>query len=307
MIIRILKYKLKSKEFKTLCFFSLAIYLCLFLVIKNEFYYNAIQYNVSYLNYYINRYLNGNINDIIFNNSIYMYVESDVQNIFSSLYLYVASLNNNIFITFMILITIMVFHHSISNFHCDIFNKFSITKITRIGRRKYIKNEIISNFIYSGLLFFIPRLSYFMILSCFFPVGISSNHFLTSVSFISEKFFYLGYSCSPVIIIILDLIMTFMYGSTLSLISILISICVKNRGLSYMIYIFIMITLSFVPWYFYKAPFLFYSSIFQYFSFFYESAKELNVYEPIVIIFVFNFILCIITKVILRKKVDDNI
>lgn len=307
MIIRNLKYKLKSKEFKILFFLSILMYLLLYLIIKNEFFYNATQYNINYINYYINKYLNGNIQDIIFNDSIYMYIESDIQNIFSSLYLYVSSFNSNTFIMFMIIMSIMIFYTIESKFHCDIFKRFSIPKITRLGRKKYIRNEIISNSIYSGLLLLLPRLCYFLILICFFPTGMSKTHFLTNVSFISEKFFYLGYNCSPILMIILDLIIVFIYGVVLSLISMSVVSCTKNRSLSYLIYIFILIVFSFVPWYFYEAPLMFYSSIYQYFNFFYEESIQFNVLEPFIIITVFCLIISIITKIILKKKVVDNI
>lgn len=307
MILRNLKYKLKSKEFRLLFIISLAMYLLLYLSIKNEFFYNAIQYNLSYINYYISKYLNGNIQDIIFNDSIYMYVESDVQNIFSSLYLYVASFNNGIFLIFMVIISVVIFHIIASKFYCDIFKKFSISKITRIGRKKYIRNELITNSIYSGLIVSLPRLCYFIILSCFFPTGISANHFITSVSFISDKFLYIGYNCSPIVMIILDLIIAFLYGAVLCLISIVVVVCTKNKSLSYLIYIFILIALSFIPWYFYKAPLIYYCSIYQYFNFFYERSNQFNVLEPLIIISVFSLIIGIITKIILNKKVVENL
>lgn len=307
MIIRNLKYKLKSKEFKRLIFWSLVIYLTLYLVIKNEFFYNAIQYNITYINYYITKYLSGNISDIIFNDSIYMFVESDVQNIFSSLYLYVASFNNGLFMIFMIFISILIYHITISKVYCDVFKKFSIAKITRVGIKKYVKNEIVTNCIYFGLVLMLPRLCYFLILSCFFPVGTSTTHFITSVSFISDKFFYLGYNCSPYLMIMLDLLISFLYGIILSLISMIVVSCTKNKALSYLVYIFILISFSFVPWYFDKAPLIYYSSIYQYFSFFYENSYDLNVLEPLIIISVFVLILSLITKIILDKKVVDNI
>ena len=307
MILRELKNKLKSKEFKILFFSSLLIYLLLYLIIKNEFFYNAIQYNLKYINYYIDKYLSGNISDIIFNNSIYMYIESDVQNIFSSLYLYVISFNNNIFLLFTIAISIIIFHLISSKFHCDIFKKFSIPKITRIGVKKYIRNEIITNSVYSGLLLLLPRLCYLLILSLFFPNGVSSTHFIESVSFMSEKFLYFGYNCSPFLMIILDLIMVFIYGMILSLISMLIVSCIKNRSLSYLMYIFLLIVLCFVPWYFYEAPLFCYSSIYHYFGFFYEEATQFNVLEPVIIIFIAYLIVRLITRIILNKKVVDNI
>jgi len=307
MIIRNLKYKFKSKEFKRLFFGSLVIYLTLYLVIKNEFFYNVIQYNITYINYYITKYLSGNISNIIFNDSIYMFVESDVQNIFSSLYLYVVSFNNGLFMIFMIFISILIYHITVSKFYCDLFKKFSIAKITRVGIKKYIKNEIITNCIYFGLVLMLPRLCYFLILLCFFPVGTSTTHFITSVSFISDKFFYLGYDCSPYLLIFLDLIMVFIYGVVLNLISLIVVSCTKNKALSYLVYIFILIFMSFVPWYFNQAPLIYYSSIYQYFSFFYEDSYSFNVLEPLIIISSFVLILSIITKKVLDKKVVDNI
>lgn len=304
MLKRNLKQRLKSKEFKILFFLSLSVYMVLYFLIKNEFFYNAVQYNLTYINYYINKYLSGNVSDIIFNDSIYMFVESDVKNIFSSLYIYVISFNNILFVLFSISLSIMIHHIILSKFHCDIFKKFSIPKITRIGVRKYVKNEIVTNCIYFGLILMLPRLCYFLILSFVFPVGISTSHFISSMSVISDNFFYLGYDCSPYLMIILDLIISFLYGVILSLISMTVVACSKNKALSYLIYIFILIFLSFTPWYFNEAPIMYYSSIYQYFSFFYENS---NVFKPLIIISIFSLLVGCISNVIVKKKVVDSI
>jgi len=109
MILRNIFNKLKKKKFKIIILFSLLIYLLLYFLIKNEFFYNATQYTTTYLDYYINTYLSNIADDLIFDNGIIMYIESDVQNIFSSLFLYVVTFNNKIFLIFSIIMTLYVF------------------------------------------------------------------------------------------------------------------------------------------------------------------------------------------------------
>lgn len=306
MIIRNLKYKLKSKEFKLIFIMSILFYIGLYIIIKNEFFYNAIQYNATYIRYYIDKYLGGNINDLIFNNNVYMYIESDVQNIFSSLYLYVASHNNVLFLFFNILISFIIFHLMSTKYYCEIFNKYFISQITRIGKRKYIFNTIITNSIYFGLILAVPRLLYFVLLSVFFPVGISTTHFITTTSFISDKFLYVGYNCSPFVMIGLDILISFIFGVILGLISLIISTSVKNRPISYLVYILTFVSLSIIPWKFMNVPFIFYSSIYQYFSNFYEVSIELNVYQPFLSLIILLCICIIGSFIILNKKVVDN-
>ena len=57
----------------------------------------------------------------------------------------------------------------------------------------------------------------------------------------------------------------------------------------------------------YKAPLIYYCSIYQYFNFFYERSNQFNVLEPLIIISVFSLIIGIITKIILNKKVVENL
>ena len=88
---RLIKAKLKEKSSKYIIFSIFLIFILSFLSIKNEFFYNVINYFDYYLSYYISKYLNGNINNLIIDGKILIYIENDVQNIMSSLYLYVLS------------------------------------------------------------------------------------------------------------------------------------------------------------------------------------------------------------------------
>ena len=307
MILRELWYKLKSKKFKIMILMSVLLYLVLFMLIKNEFFYSGSQYINKYLNYYIQNYLTGITNDLIFENRVLMYVESDTMNIYSALYLYVVTFNNKIYLLFSILMSIYIFYYISSTFYYDIFNGNSILQIFRIGEKKYLNKTIISNCIYCGLLFLIPRILYFVLLNIFFPNGVSSTHMLADTSFISEKFMYTAYNCSPYLMVGFDLLMSFFYGFIICLISLIIVSIIKNKSLSYIVFIFAIASLSIIPIFNYHVPLIFYSSIYNYFDMLNVSVIEANVYEPIIIITIFSLMLFIITKYILKYKVGKSL
>lgn len=304
MIIRILKYKLKSKEFKILCFISLVIYLCLFLCIKNEFFYAATQYSKDYLKYYIDNYLTGIATDLIFENDIMFYIESGVKNIYSSLYIYLITFNNNIYLIFVILIIIYIFHYISSILYCDIYNKSSLFQIYRIGMKKYVNKTILTNSLYCGIIFMLPKLIYFTLLSIFFPMGISYIHFLGNTSFISEKFLYIGYNCSPYILICLDFLISFLYGMVISLISFFVVLLVKNKALSYLILIFFISFVSVIQYILNQVPIIFYNSIFTYADVLNIASMEINVCKPIIEIIIMLILMFLIIKYLIKKRIE---
>ena len=307
MILRELTNKLKSKKFKIIIILSLLLYIMLFLCLKNEFFYSGSQYINKYINYYIQNYLTGITNDLIFDNRILMYVESDTINIYSALYLYVVTFNNKIYLLFSILMSIYIFYYISSTFYCDVFNGNSTLQIFRVGEKKYLNKTIISNCIYCGLLFLLPRILYFILLNVFFPNGTSSIHMLGDTSFISEKFMYTGYACSPILMIGFDFLMSFFYGFIISLISLIIVSLIKNKSLSYIVFIFVVASLSIIPIFNWHVPLIFYSSIYNYFDMLNVSSIEVNVYEPIIIITVFSLLLSIATKYILKYRVRKSL
>lgn len=307
MILRNIINKLKNKKFKIIIIFSFLVYLLLYFLIKNEFFYNATQYTTTYLNYYIKTYLSNVANDLILDNGIIMYIESDVQNIFSSLFLYAVSFNNKIYTIFSIIMTLYIFYYISSIFYNDVFDNGAISKVFRIGEKKYLNETIITNSIYCGLLFLIPKILYFVLLSIFFPNGVSYVHFLGDTSFLSEKFLYVAYNCSPMIMICFDFAITFLYGIIVSLISLIIVSLIKNKSLSYIAFIFFISFISILQIILNLSPLIFYNSIYNYFNFYNTISLELNVYEPLIISVILSFALYLITKYTLRYRIRMKI
>ena len=307
MILRNIINKLKNKKFKIIIIFSFLVYLLLYFLIKNEFFYNATQYTTTYLNYYIKTYLSNVANALILDNGIIMYIESDVQNIFSSLFLYAVSFNNKIYTIFSIIMTLYIFYYISSIFYNDVFDNGAISKVFRIGEKKYLNETIITNSIYCGLLFLIPKILYFILLSVFFPNGVSYVHFLGDTSFLSEKFLYVAYNCSPMIMICFDFAITFLYGIIVSLISLIIVSLIKNKSLSYIAFIFFISFISILQIILNLSPLIFYNSIYNYFNFYNTISLELNVYEPLIISVILSFALYLITKYTLRYRIRMRI
>lgn len=307
MKFRDLRHKFNNKFTIIVLCISLIIFLSIFVTIKNEFYYSSINYINYYLDYYIANYLKGNVFDLIVDGRLLLYIENDLANIFSSLYIYVVSFGSNIFNFFSFISPFIIFYKVSSWLHDELYDKASIPKITRVGLKKYINSSIIVNGIYFGLILFIPRFLYLLILSLFFPIGISSTHYISYSSFISQAFLYVGYNCNPFILILVDLLMSFLYGAVITFISTIIVSFIKNKPLSYLIFMFVLGILSLLPTFLRKTPFIFYISLFNYYNYSNETITKANISIPIIILFIFSILCYFVSKIILRKKVQKNI
>lgn len=303
MKLRELKYEFKNKQTLYICFGFLLFFGVIYFNIKNELFYLASEYIHNYMDYYVNVYLEGNVNNLIFNDSILFFVENDIQYVISALYIYVASFGTVLFKILMFIFPIFVFHKINVKFHNEIYNKFSIPKITRIGFKKYVNSTIAINALYIGIIFVFIKIIYFILLHLFFPVGISSNHFIYPSSFINQSFLYIGYDLHPYLLVVLSLFMTFLYSVILSNISLNVIVFVKNKGLSYLTFIGVMLITSIIPAIFNQSTLLSYISIFNYFDTWSHNELITRVWFPILLIFVFAIISLIFTREILIKRI----
>lgn len=307
MKIKELKNILNSKFTIMIIVLSVSIFLLVYLSIKNEYFYNLANYVTTYLDYYIFKYLLGNANSLIVDNAPLIYVEGDLANLYSSLYIYVVTFGSILFKVFSYILPILIFYKISTRLYDEIYKKFSISKIVRIGTKKYIRNTIFVNGVYAGLILTIPRILYFILLSIFFPVGFSGTHFINSASFITQPYLYIGYSYNPYIMILVDLLITFIYGFVISLISIIVVSLIRKKTLSYLIFIFSLAFFSIIPIFLKQAPLISYSSIYNYFEQAMYFTKNINIYNPIIIISSLCIALLIATRFIFSHKLKDSL
>ena len=313
MIIQNLKNKLKDKFTKKFIIIFLLFLLLIFFLLKNEFIYNVINYIQNYLNYYIDKYLNGIVADLAYNSQSLIYVENDVKNVASSLFLYVITFGQNLYFIIVIGIILIIFNKVSNEYYSEIYQNGIVNKITRINMKKYLNTNILINSIYYGLIFIIPKILYLLILSFFFPVGVSHTHFIDYASYLSQAFLYNAYALNPYIMIFLDLVLTFLFGIIIYYISLIIVSSIKNKLMSYFIFIVVIIMLSIITtllptFLFNKVAFIFYNSIFVYFS---QTLKyEINVnniYTPIYILFILTVLIGVIAKISLKNGIKRNL
>lgn len=298
---------MKNKQNIFLLILFVLILLVSFLTIKNEFYYASSNYITNYLDYYVQNYLNMQGDKLFVDGSIFMYVEGDLKYLYSAFYLYVVTYGTTIFKIFMIIFPILLFHKVMSKFYDELYNKFIICKITRMSNKKYINNLIIKNGLCCGLLMVIPKLIFLLILVLFFPVGVSSTHFVSYASFISQAYLYVGFELPPVIMIILDLVLSFLYGVFISIISLIITTLTKTKPISYIIFIFVFIILSIVMVILRQAPIISYMSIYCYANEMMNFTSNINFIYPFVFISVLLIITLVASKIILSGRIKNNI
>lgn len=220
---------------------SLLLYIFSYLSLKIKYFYEIINYIPTYINYYIKTYLNSDINLLISNNKIWFFVENDVQNIFSSIYLYFATQQNIFYTLIMIFTPILIFNFINSRFFDEFHSNFYKHITFRFGKCKYIISKITSYSITGGLLAIVPKLIYFLILSVFFTNGYSLTHYINNASFVQEQFLFFQNGFNPAQLLILDFVITFLYGVIISLLSMIITLISERKLLSYLIFFFIII------------------------------------------------------------------
>lgn len=291
----------------TLIFIILSIFLfiLMYLSIKNEYFFNTTNYMENYLNYYVERYLGGNAELLIVDGSALIYVEGEVVQIFSSLYLYVITFGTAIFKIFTYIFPVLIFYIITRNLYDEFYKKYSISKIMRMGIKKYQNHTIIVNGIYAGTILIIPKILYFILLNIMFPIGISGLHFISNASFISPPYLYVGYPYNPFVMISLDLLVTFAYGFIISLISIIIISFVRKKSLSYLVFIFSIAFLSIAAFFLKQAPITSYISLYSILEQMSYFTENVNLLKPFIIIAIFFIVLFIATKIILSKKIKE--
>lgn len=292
--------RIKNKQTLFLILGTFFLFILIFCLIKNDFFYNAIQYFNYYLDYYVSKYLNGNINDLIINNKYLFYIESDVQNIFSSLYLYVASFGNILFKIYMFLIPILIFYKVNKLMYDEIYNKYCLSQITRSSKKKYINKTMIIELSHSILIMLIPKILYFGILCIFFPIGISYNHAIVDALFISEPFLYNGYVINPIILILIDILMTIFSAMIISLISIFITCFFTNKSLSYLMFVTTTLIISLSMYLVGIVPFIYYTSIYSYFS----MGLSSSIWQTFILVLVQFLLWLAVAKITLKRKIE---
>lgn len=236
-----------------------------------------------------------------------LFVEEDVIGIYSSFYLYIASFAHKFFSLYMFVIPFVIFSYIIKNLYDEIFNKASISYINRVGLKKYINNRLIINALICGFIIFIPRFLYFLSLNLFFPSSVSNIHFIDSLSFLSQSFLYVGYSYHPLILIVFDFIVSFIYGAFLSCLSILVILLIKNKSLSFVIYGFVLLAVS-IFCIAIKIPHIFsYISIFCIYNSSNIDTFSAILYCPLIFINTLFIIVFLIDKIVYKRMVVDNI
>lgn len=236
---QLLKNKLLTKKSILFLIISLLILFIIFFINKNEILYGISNYiNNNYLKYYIDSYLNGNASNLIINNNVIMYVENDVMKVLSAPYIYLFTQCSNIFKIYTIVFPLFLFYVIIDNLYDEIHNGFLRLKILKLGQGKYISSLIITTLIFGGFLASIPKIVYYLILNIFYNPGFSHSHFLVNGIF-NEIFLDMYKNYDSILLSLIDIFNSFLYGMIISLIAILSIFLMKKKVNTYLFLIFI--------------------------------------------------------------------
>lgn len=304
MIYRKLKFKLKSKF--ALIFISLLLisFMIIFLSFKDELFYNGTQYMGNYFDYYVKNYLNGNYNNLYLYGFPKIYVEGNIKYAFSSIFIYGTTFMSSIYPYILIISLIFIFHKITRIYYDDIYNNASMSKIGRIGIKRYIQNNLLSDSIFFGLLMVIPKLIYLIILAIFLPNGLSLTHMITNMSIFNEMETLNIFNNNIFFLIGIDLLISFIFGMFIYYLSLLIVLIVKNKTLSYFTFIGAIIVLVECFTLLKITPIIWYGSIFLCFKY---TINNFNIFMFPLIIGCISLVMYFICNVLYKNSVRNNI
>lgn len=309
MFIRNLKNKMSKKFTKKMIIIFLSILILIFLMLKNEFFFNAINYVAKYFDYYKDKYLNGIFNNLYLGGYLSIYIEGDLQNIISGIYLYGVTFSNVLYPIFMVIVSLIIFSRVSNEYFCELHKKSSSSKIIRIGLDKYVNNTIISNSVYYGLIIMLPKILYFILLLIFFPIGSTLTHYINSATYLeADAFLYQTYLTNPYILIVYDLVLSFIYGVIIYYISLIVVSLSKKQSMSYFVFIFTLAILSIIASKTGQVPIVFWHSFFSYYS--QVTQKTIGIsseFSPVIFTLILSIIIGISTKFIYKKAVENTI
>jgi len=223
-----LKEKIYNKKTILFIVLSIGLFFTIFLTLKNHFYYQIINYIKTYIKYYSDTYQAGNLSFLVEGNLLHLFVENDVMNLFSASLIYAVTQYTFLFQIYLFALPFIICAFICSRLYSEIHRGFAAYKIMRLGKKKYIYKTILSNSIYGGIVAVIPKIVYFLFLSCFYYNDYSHVHNILGnlpvVSFLPELFSIYH----PNILALCDLILTFFYGFLIVLITIIIILYCKK-------------------------------------------------------------------------------
>lgn len=237
MLKEIKRVLLNKRIFISIISLSL-LFLCSFLIIKDKYYYELVNYISEYLDYYSNTYLT-DISDLISDNKIWLFVEYDVVNIYSSIFIYFVSQNNFIYTIISLIVPIFIFYFINSYIFTELQSNFFKIIIKKTSFNSYQYTRIICSMLIGGLISLLPKLFYLLILQIFFVNGYSTTHYLNNAAFIPTKYLFIQPGFTPSTLLCAELITSFIYGMIISLISIIVISISNRKVISYLLSIFI--------------------------------------------------------------------
>lgn len=233
MLLNSLKQLFSDRKTKIYIMVITVIFFLIYYMLRTRYFYEIINYFDDYIRYYTENYLDGNIGNLIESNMLSLFIENDVMNIISAPFIYCVSHQSFIFNILLVIMPLIIFYLIHSKLYDEVHNGFIINKISRIGYSTYEKTILISNIIYGGLLAVLPKIIFYIFLSFFLGNGFSNVHFINNLNFIDNLSLSLLISNNQLLLVFVDLLMTFLYGLLISLISIIVIFLSKKNINSY--------------------------------------------------------------------------
>lgn len=137
------------------------------------------------------------------------------------------------------------------------------------------------------------------------PSGVSYTHVLTSIASLTNAFLFLNYSVNPYLLIAIDLLISFLYGFIITELSLFIISLIRNKPLSYLIFIFSICLLSIIFYVLGHPIIISFISVFTYYSM--SNYDIFNIKCILVDIGVITIFMCILNILVLNIQVGKNI
>ncbi len=235
-----LKRKIINKKFIIIILICLIIIVMSFLIKKSHYFFELTNYITRYLDYYTNNYLNS-AKDLIFNEKIWIFVEYDVINIYSATFIYFMTQDTFLFALLSFVVPVLIFFLVSSYIFDELYSKFYKNVINKIGIKRYVLSRLTTSAFIGGLFAVGPKLLYLLLLKLFFINSYSNTHYIYNNALVPHKYAIFQNNFTPNILLISDLLVTFLYGVIVALVAVIIISLYERKVLSYLIFIFVLL------------------------------------------------------------------
>ena len=246
MLNQMLKTFWKTRDSYVVVILVFSLYLASYLSIKYIFIDEVFEYFNDYFKYYITNYIDGDLGLLVETNTRRLFIEEELTGILGFQVIYKLTHYTTPFVLLMLSTPIVIFYVTFKLNNDFINNNASSVYSIRKGKSGFITRQFLSTYITQLIVNVLPRILFILMLVTFFGTNYSVIHTLDNTRIAGGTLFFFMIDFHPTITVLMDVVTLILYVSLYFVISLFSMMVTKNKNLSFVIYVLIIITMYFL-------------------------------------------------------------